>query len=186
MATPRPTIKELRQFARLPWVRCPTCSKVTGNLQDKFDEILADKANVYYDNVEPLYNTLLEQGFDDVSAQKLADRQASIIADVTFNKRITEELGISRYCCFNTLENPIQLPLGSGIELDPEVDVGERMSRLQIKQDTTPVLPGAKGEVIATPPTKRVYTARPQMTLPDEGPVTTTTTTTPRRVYRAL
>ncbi len=181
--THRPTMEELRQFARLPWVRCPTCRKVTGNLQEKFDEILADKTNVYYDNLEPIYQTLIDQGFDELTAQKLADRQARIIADVTFNKRITNELGLTRYCCFNTLENPIQLPLGSGIELDPEVDVGERLSRLQIKQDVNPVLPGAKGEVVV-PPTKRVYIARPEMTLPGEE--TTIRTPQTRRVFRAV
>lgn len=158
--TEKPTMEELRKFARLPWIRCPTCNKVTGSLQDKFDQILADKENVYYDNLEAAYNTLLDQGFDEPTAQKLADNQARIIADVTFNQRVTKELGLKNYCCFNTLENPIQYPLGSGIELDPEVDVGERMSRLQINPKTTPVLPGAKGEVIANPQTKRVFIAR--------------------------
>lgn len=183
--TNRPTMEELRQFARLPWVRCPTCSRVTGNLQDRFDEILANKENVYYDNFEPLYNTLLEQGFDDLTAQRLADQQARIIADVNFHRTVQEQLGLKDYCCFNTLENPIQLPLGVGIELDPEVDVGERLSRLQIADQPTPVLPGAKGETIATPQTKRVYTARPEMTLPGEGPAPIRTPQT-RRVFRAI
>ena len=157
--TERPTMEELRRFARLPWVRCPTCRRVTGNLQDKFDDILADKENVYYENIEPLYNTLIEQGFDDLSAQRLADRQARIIADVNFNKRVREELGLKDYCCFNTLENPIQYPIGSGIDLDPEVDVGERMSRLQVIEKPGPVLPTATGEAIAVPQTRRVYRA---------------------------
>lgn len=157
--TARPTMQQLREFATIPWVRCPTCKRVTGNLQDKFDQILADKRTVYYDNLEPLFNTLLEQGFDELSAQTMADQQARIIADVNFNKRVKEELKLKEYCCFNTLQNPIQIPLGSGIELDPEVDIGQRMSRLQVTNEPTPVLPGAKEEGVVVPRKVRVYRA---------------------------
>jgi len=155
-STTRPTMEELREFARLPWIRC-SCGKVTGRLQDKFDQILADKEKTYYENLEPLYNTLLEQGFDDITAQRMADRQARVISDVIFNRRVTNELGIRNECCFNTLMNPIILPLGSGIGLDPEVDVGDRLSRLQIKEEPKPVLP--TGNVVPQPVGKRVYRA---------------------------
>lgn len=159
MSNVRPTMKELREFARLPWVRCVECNRVTGRLQDKYDAILADKEKDYYDNIQDIYQTLLDQGFDDLTAQRLANQQAEIIASVKFNKRVQTELGIKDECCFKTLQSPIILPLGSGIELDPEVDVGQRMSKLQIKEAPSPVLPSAKGKSIATPQTKRVYRA---------------------------
>lgn len=138
MAEKRPTLEELREFRELPWIRCSSCGKVTAHLQERFNKILEEKSKIYYENVVPLYNTLLEQGFEDIIAQQLADKQARIIADVTFHERAEKELGLKRYCCFKTLQNPIILPLGSGIDLDPDVDVGERLSRLQLKETSKP------------------------------------------------
>ena len=163
----RPTMEQLREFARLPWVRCTTCGRVTAKMQARYDEILTEKEDTYYNEVEVLYEILISQGFDDLTAQRTADQQARVIADISFNRKIKAELGLQDYCCFNTLENPIVLPLGSGIELSPEVDVGQRMSQLRLveagtpKTGVSPVLPGAKGEVVAQPKVRRIYTETP-------------------------
>lgn len=119
-----------RDFASLPWVRCPSCGKVTSRFQKAYDGLLANKEDDYYSRVEETYLSLLTQGFDDMTAQKLASTQARIYADTRFNQRVRTELGINRLCCMRTLQNPIVMPLGSGVELDPEVDVGQRMSTL--------------------------------------------------------
>lgn len=168
MATSRPTLEELREFSRLPWVRCPSCGRVTGNKQERYDAILRDKANTYYDILEKAYYTFISQGQDDLTAQRLADKQAQVVAGLEFNRRVQDELGINDYCCFRTLQNPIVLPLGAGIDLDPEVDVGEKKSR--------PVLP----EVIeGTPSQRRTYLARPSSGLAPTGPIV-------QRSYRAI
>lgn len=156
----RPTIEELRNFARLPWVRCTGCNRITGDKQDRFDAILKNKEKTYYDNVIPIFERLLDEGQDERTAEITADKEARLAADITFNREVKEQLNLRDTCCFNTLFNPIVLPLGSGIGLDPEVDVGERMSQLTIKPKVKPVLPGAKGEVVPQARKARIYTAR--------------------------
>jgi DNA-directed RNA polymerase subunit N (RpoN/RPB10) len=128
---PKPSLQELRDFATLPQIRC-TCGRVTGRFQDKFDRLLAEKEDVYYEKLAQTFEMLVSQGLDELTAFDLADKDARKIADILFYKRVSNELGIKNYCCFNTLFNPIQLPLGSGINLDPDVDIGTSMSRLRI------------------------------------------------------
>jgi DNA-directed RNA polymerase subunit N (RpoN/RPB10) len=155
----KPTLKELREFSTLPWIRCPTCGRPTAQLQEKYDRLVEEKRKDFYDHAEEVFNSLLEQGFDEKSAEELATQSGEIFADRNFYKKAVEQLGIKDACCFRTLQNPIKMPLGAGIELDPAVDVGTRMSQLQL---VSPVLPEAKGTTIkATPQQKpRFYPAR--------------------------
>lgn len=145
----RPTLEELREFAKLPWIRCISCGKPTAHLQEQFDAILAAKADDYYASLEDNYNGLISQGFDEGSARQIADRNARIYADVKFNEKATK-LGLTRYCCMRTLETPIINPLGSGISLDPEVDIGQRLSQIKIGTQKA-VLPTMKGESSTKP-----------------------------------
>lgn len=136
----RLTMEELREFARLPWIRCTGCNRVTGRYQKEFDRILAEKEKDYVEIALKYYQTFLGQGFDDITAQSLADRQGQIIAGINFNRKVRDQLGLKEECCFNTLLNPVIMPLGSGIPLDKEIEVGERrVPTRQYDKDGNPI-----------------------------------------------
>lgn len=133
----RPTIEELQDFATIPHIRC-SCGRVTAHLQDKFDRLLAQKEETYYRSLMETFEGLMTMKIDEMQALQLADKNARQVADIIFNKKAKEELNIKEACCFNTLFNPIQQPLGGGINLDPDVDIGISMSQLSIKEQEQP------------------------------------------------
>lgn len=144
---PLPTLEEARAFVRLPWVRCIECGRVTGNKQEQFDEILAAKEDDYYNKLEETYRELIDQGQPENIALAIAEHNAAIFADVSFNKKVSEQLKIpkDRYCCFKTLANPGILPLGAAVGIDPVVEVGERMSRVKLQEKEPTILSVSQG-----------------------------------------
>ena len=116
--------------------------------------------NIYQQAKTNYKKIILAEGEDERIAEITADKGARLIADTTFHQDVVEQLGLQDECCFNTLMNPIITPLGSGIDLDPAVDIGQRMSQLTLRRGAKPVLPGAKGEVVPQPRKARVYLAR--------------------------
>lgn len=133
MSQPLSTISELRDFSRLSWVRCPSCGKpFTKKMQDTFDRITQEKAVTYAEELEKSKARLRATGLDIKQINKIAEQEANNVADLEFNTKVKRQVGIDRLCCFNNLMNPIIIPLGSGVELDPVVDVGQRLSTMSL------------------------------------------------------
>ena len=136
MSQPLPTIDELREFSRLTWVRCPSCGKpFTKKMQDTYDRILQEKAITYNQELEKAKVRLSATGLNQKQINKIAEQEANNITDLEFNAKVKRQVGIERLCCFNNLMNPIIIPLGSGVELDPVVDVGQRMSTMNLGEN---------------------------------------------------
>lgn len=128
-----PSKQQIEEFAKLQWVRCLSCNKpITAKMQKDFDKLIAQKGTINDEMVkayDTYYQQALNEGMEDKMATKYAEEKSKIYANVLFNKEVQDKVGIKRFCCFRTLQNPIILPMGSAVQLSSEVDIGERYSK---------------------------------------------------------
>lgn len=122
------TQRGISQRLVIPHIRCLSCGKITGKLQEQYNSILARKKDHYRDEITRVFYKLVDSGVDEDEALTQAKREAKLYADLKFNQEIKEKLAIERTCCYRTLFSPIVRPTGGGVDLSQEVDVGTRAS----------------------------------------------------------
>jgi len=82
------------------YVRCPSCNKVLGHLQNKFE-------NIWKKEIQSLYDTYPHP------SEERSKYEVNIFEDIMKN------LGIIRYCCRMRISNPQQIAVGN-----PEIPFG--------------------------------------------------------------
>lgn len=81
------------------YVRCPTCNKVLGHLEQDYNKLIREAINDINETI-PRLISLQER-------QNVYDEQM----DIRFTQ-IMNILGVKRYCCMRSVRNPQQVPVG--------------------------------------------------------------------------
>lgn len=104
------------------YVRCPTCNKVLGNLQEDYSRLIK-KADEEVRDMIPF-------GLDYADSMNEYDMQmATRFSDIMKN------LGIKRYCCMMRIKNPQQVPISGGNA--PEANIAVSRHTPGIKRSPT-------------------------------------------------
>jgi len=104
------------------YVRCPTCNKVLGNLQEDYAQLIKNADEEVRDMI-PLgldYADLMNE-YDTQMANKFGD--------------IMKKLGIKRYCCMMRIKNPQQVPISGGPA--PEANIAISRHTPGVKRNPT-------------------------------------------------
>lgn len=92
------------------YVRCPTCGKVLGNLQDDYTKLIKEADAEVSDHIPRnlSYDVIMDE-YDNAMAQRFAN--------------IMKKLGIKRQCCMMRIKNPQQVPVANPNPIESSIAI---------------------------------------------------------------